>query len=350
MVYRWGMTDRRQNEAPGIAVIVNPVKMPVTQLREIVAPAARAAGFAEPLWLETTEDDAGQGMAAEALAAGVELVLAAGGDGTIRAVVEGLRGSEVRLGLIPGGTGNLLARNLDLPLSSMADAVAIALGGASRAIDVGFVELIRDGGSRSEHSFAVMAGLGIDAEVMASTNSSLKKSIGWLAYVEAGARALPKAKPFPVDYQLIGRHRHTVHVSTVLVGNCGRLQGGIELFPDAAIDDGELDVAILQPRGLFGWLKVWRRVHWENSALKRTAIGRRILRLSPESKRSRETISYLRGSGIALRLDRPRLIELDGDDLGEVVGARFSADPSSLRIAVRPEAAEAAHPPIASGD
>lgn len=333
------MTDASQTvgrvDAPGVAVIVNPVKIPVAQLRDAVVPAARAAGYAEPLWLETSEDDAGQGMAAEAIAAGVELVLAAGGDGTIRAVVEGLRGSTVRLGLIPGGTGNLLARNLELPLSSMTEAVTIALGEHSRAIDVGLVELVREDGSSSAHSFAVMAGLGVDAEVMASTNSSLKKSIGWLAYVEAGARALPKAKPFPVDYQLHGRHRHTVHVSTVLVGNCGKIQGGIELFPDASIDDGKLDVAILQPRGPLGWLKVWTRLHWENSALKRTAIGQKMFQLTPESKRSRETVSYLRGEGIALKLDRARLIELDGDDLGEVVAARFSADAGALRVAVR---------------
>ena len=133
-----------------------------------------------------------------------------------------------------------------------------------------------------------MAGLGIDAAMIAKTDPELKKRVGWLAYVDAGMRALPKAERFRLRYSH-GRRRASpsARVSTVLIGNCGTLPGNILLLPEAAVDDGVFDIAMMQPRTLFGWLDIWRRVAWENRVLRKFAVGRRIIELTDAALRRR---------------------------------------------------------------
>lgn len=101
------------------AVVYNPTKVDIAVLHAAISAAATAAGWAETSWYETSVDDVGQGVAAQALEAGVDLVIAAGGDGTVRAVVEAVRGSAVPVALLPSGAGNLLARNLHLTLDDL---------------------------------------------------------------------------------------------------------------------------------------------------------------------------------------------------------------------------------------
>ncbi|MDD9205455.1 acylglycerol kinase family protein, partial [Georgenia sp. 10Sc9-8] len=122
------------------AVVFNPSKSADgAGLRALVRQSAAEAGLEDPLWYETTVDDPGLGQAREALERGASVVVAAGGDGTVRAVAEALAGTGVPMGLIPLGTGNLLARNLDLPLSSQREMVALALTGRDRAMDLGWL-------------------------------------------------------------------------------------------------------------------------------------------------------------------------------------------------------------------
>ncbi|WP_460535006.1 diacylglycerol/lipid kinase family protein [Humibacter ginsengiterrae] len=323
------------------AVVYNPTKADVKALRKAVASAlvqarevASAAGepgWAEPAWLETTVDDSGHGLTRRALSDGVDLVLAAGGDGTIRAVAGGLRGSGVPMGIIALGTGNLLARNLGLPYSDLQASVRIALTGTDKPIDVGVAELTRDNGASSDHVFLVMAGIGIDAAMFAKTSSVLKKKVGWLAYVDGGLRSLGKKK-LHIHYRLPGQQAHSAHVSTILAGNCGVLPGNMELMPDASLDDGELDIALVQPRTIFGWLAIWRKVTWENRVLRRSAFGRQIIRFTGSDKAS--MLSYLRGSSIHVEVEGAEPVELDGDGFGDVVGAHFWADAGALVVRV----------------
>lgn len=324
---------RPDHSRPRAAVVYNPVKVKLPELKAAINTAAENEGWARTLWYETSEADPGGGITRTALADGASLIFAAGGDGTVRAVADALRGAEVPLALIPSGTGNLLARNLSLPLSDLDTAAHIGFAGRSRPIDMGIMNVIDEKGRGSEHSFLVMAGIGLDATVMANTNPTLKKAVGWLAYVDAGMRALPNAHPFRLRYQLAGRSEHSVSVSTILFGNCGSLPGGLELMPDAAIDDGQLDLAVLQPAGLFGWLKVWRKLRWENGSLRKSRIGQRIITVT-RGRKGTKTISYLRTAEVNVRLDEPQSFEIDGDELGRIISARVGTEPSTLLVRV----------------
>ncbi|TFD31546.1 diacylglycerol/lipid kinase family protein [Cryobacterium cryoconiti] len=314
------------------AVVYNRLKVDPERLRASVSRAEGAAGWAESLWFSTSADDAGQAAARLALAQGANLVLAAGGDGTVRAVAQVLRGSGVPLAVVPLGTGNLLARNLRLPLSSLDEATTIAFTGLDKPIDVGVASVRSEDGTTSDHVFLVMAGIGIDAQMIASTRPDLKKKVGWLAYVDAVARVLPRVKPFPIRYSLNGRPHRPAHVSTILIGNCGQLPGNIQILPDARIDDGILDIAMLQPKGFLGWLTIWRRVTWENGVLRRSAVGRRILERT-ESTTAR-VMTTLQAADVRIVLAEAHDFEIDGDALGPVRSVSMRTDPVSLVMRV----------------
>ncbi|MFG1607954.1 diacylglycerol/lipid kinase family protein [Actinoplanes sp. NPDC049265] len=226
------------------AVVVNPSKVDdLDGMRHTVTAALTAAGWPEPMWLETTPDDPGAGQTAQAVRDGAELVFAGGGDGTVMACVTALAGTEVALAVLPAGTGNLLAANLGLT-GDLATGIEVVLQGGRRRIDVGAV---------GEQSFAVMAGMGFDAHMLDATNATAKKRIGWLAYVGGAVRHL-RDRPMRVRVTLDDRPAFTCRPRTVIVGNVGRLSGGMRLLAEAQPDDGLLDVAILSPRTLRHWL------------------------------------------------------------------------------------------------
>lgn len=313
------------------AVVVNPVKTDAHALRDSVERAAMSAGWEPSDWYETTTADAGAGVTAQALARGASVVITAGGDGTVRAVAGALRGTGVPLAVVPVGTGNLLARNLGLPLGSVDAAVALAFTGADRAVDVGVART--DAGD--EHVYLVMAGMGIDAAMIANTNSVLKKRVGWLAYVDGGVRSLPKVRRLRLRFAVDGGPVRGARLSTILIANCGRLPGGIELFPDAEVDDGILDIAVLQPKTVFGWLFIWRRLVWENRVLRRTALGRSLLRFTGnDDGDDTRTIYYLRGREVEVTVREPQPFEIDGDAVGEAAALGFSVDAGALVVRV----------------
>lgn len=251
------------------ALVYNPIKVDQDAIRASVENESEAAGWARPLFFETTIDDLGQLATREALDAGADAVLVAGGDGTVRAVVEALTGSGVPLTIVPSGTGNLLARNLQLPLTPPDAMVTATFTGDHHTIDVGIAQIRRVNGDHEEHAFVVMGGMGMDAAMIANTNSDLKKRLGWIAYVDGAARSLWKAKPFRVLYQVTGQRIRTARVQSVLFANCGSLPAGLTLIPEASVADGMLDIAAIQPKGFFGWFFVWRRVAWINGFLRR---------------------------------------------------------------------------------
>jgi YegS/Rv2252/BmrU family lipid kinase len=238
------------------AVIVNPTKCTdAAGLHEQVTSAMRSAGWQPPLWFETTEQDPGSGVTRQALDEGADLVVACGGDGTVTACTAALAGTGVPLAILPLGTGNLLARNLDMPLD-LEKALDLAMTGGDRALDVGTA----DG-----EPFVVMAGMGFDAVMLADAGESLKAAVGWPAYVLSALRHL-RDQAVRVELRADDAPPSRRRIHGLVVGNVGRLQGSVPLLPDAEPDDGLLDVVLLAPTGLTGWARlafavVLRRPH-----------------------------------------------------------------------------------------
>jgi diacylglycerol kinase (ATP) len=290
-------------------VVANPTKTEPDTRRQIGS-VCGALGWADPLWLETTIDDPGTGQAREAIERGADVVLACGGDGTLRAVAEGLAGTGVALGLIPVGTGNLLARTIGTPQEVVA-ATRVALSGDDRKIDVGRV---RVDDAEHERVFLVMAGTGFDAAIMANTPEALKVRVGPLAYVISGFRAM-RGRRTRVTLTLDDQPPLRRRTRTVVVGNSGTLLGGLVLMPKAAIDDGVLDVVNIAPSTLVGWLAVALRV-----------ITRR--------HRGHERVQHWQARWIVIESDIPQPSQLDGDPVGEASKLEIRVDPAALVLRV----------------
>ncbi|HEY2645036.1 MAG TPA: diacylglycerol kinase family protein [Galbitalea sp.] len=320
-------------EARTAAVVYNPIKVKLKELKAIVKVAEAEAGWNKTVWLATSVEDTGGGVTRQAIKIGVDVVMVAGGDGTVRSVGEALRGTNVPMALLPSGTGNLLARNLDMVLDDLTHSARTAFNGQDRRIDIGVVEAERADGTREEFAFLVMAGIGLDAQMVANTNAELKKRVGWLAYVDAIARSLRDSNSVRVRYEIDGQPQQSATVNTIIVGNCGMLTGNILLLPDAVIDDGVFDIVAFRPKGFFGWVQIWIKIVWENGVLRRSTVGRQIMTISREVR----ALRYLSGKRFTLRLDRPEDFELDGDTFGEAIALRAEVD--HLALAVRmPEA------------
>jgi diacylglycerol kinase (ATP) len=324
------VTASPQPEDRHAAVVYNPIKVDLPKLEAQVAEAAAAAGWGTTQWYSTSVEDAGQSVTKTAIDQGATVVLAAGGDGTVRAVAEALREAGVPIALIPSGTGNLLARNLELTLTDQVASIRAAFTGTDRRIDLGIAEIKRADGSTEEHSFLVMAGLGLDAKMIALTNPRLKKAVGWLAYIDAGVRAIPDLKPVKLRLSIDGAPERTTSVHTIIVGNCGALPGGILLIPDAKPDDGILDIAALKPSGPFGWLKVWNKVAWENGVLRKSALGRSIIDLTKDVK----DVFYATGTDLRMTVEQPQGFQLDGDEFGEAKSVHAWVDPGALTVKI----------------
>jgi len=294
------------------AVVVNPVKVgDPGKFRQTVEAALAEHGWADPMWLETTPEDPGQGQARTAAEGGAGLVLACGGDGTVTAAAAGLAGTGIPLAVIPLGTGNLLARNLGLPID-LGAALTVALTGRDRQLDAGVAN-----GSL----FLTMAGLGLDAKMLASTSEQVKKRLGWGAYLAAGLRHL-------WDWQMRVCLRTDAgpplrrRASGVIVGNVGRLQGGLALLPDAQPDDGRLDLVVLTAWGWIGWLAVTLHVLLRHSG--------------PTFQVVRRTFAELR-----IDTDRAQLWELDGEVMGRTRQLIITVQPGVLVVRVPAEVSAA---------
>lgn len=312
------------------AVIFNPTKVDLGAIKTAVAREQAHGGWGETLWFETSVEDAGQGVAAEAIAAGARVIVAAGGDGTVRAVAEVVAGSGASLALLPSGTGNLLARNLKLTLDDIDHSIATAFAGDDRAVDLGRIDIEDEAGARSTHAFVVMAGLGLDAKMLANTDDTLKSKIGWLAYVRALGIAMRDKDQLSVRYSLDGSKQAASRAHTIIVGNCGSLPANVLLLPDAAVDDGLFDIVVLRPNGLLGWLQIWYKIIWENGVLRRTQVGRKLLGAAKEIR----VLRYFTGRELTLRMSRAQDIELDGDSFGRARAFRARIEPGALTIRV----------------
>ena len=319
------------------AVIVNPTKIESMEaLRARLDAAMTAQDWQEPLVMETTAEDPGLGQTRAALSEGVDLVCAMGGDGTVRAVAQALTGSTTPMGLLPAGTGNLLARNLLVPMDSIEDAVVVATGGRNRHIDVGWITLDptdvppTEGHDKPDEepgegagspnpgperqAFLVMAGIGFDAHVMEATSEEFKARVGVAAYFAQGAKHIFRPR-FTTTLVMDGGAPITCKARTILAGNCGRLTGGITLMPDAVVDDGELNVVAITAKGIYGL----------------AGAATHILARKPESHAQ---LDRWTARTLEVTVEDPQKVEIDGDVIGEARHALVEVEPRSLVVRV----------------
>ena len=223
-----------------------------------------------------------------------------------RAVCAELAGTGTPVALLPAGTGNLLARNLSIPLDTD-EAMRLALHGRTRAIDV--VRCTWDGG---EERFVVMAGLGLDARIMEDTNDDLKRVIRSGAYAVAAVHnAVPD--PFAVTVALDDGEPETRSAVMALLGNVGTITAGMNLFPDASPDDGVVDLMLASPERVTDWAR----------------LGAQIL-----SGRQMEGFTIRRARRVAITTDEPVPFELDGDTAGTTRSLRVEVEPRALQVVV----------------
>jgi diacylglycerol kinase family enzyme/membrane-associated phospholipid phosphatase len=283
------------------AFIYNPERLnDEATARRIVTDTLARRGWEAPLFLPTTRSDHGAGMVAEALRRQADLVLGAGGDGTIRIICNGLANTGVPFGLLPAGTGNLLARNLGVPLD-LEEAVRVAFDGVPTAVDL--IKLTVDGDDQHAEHFAVMGGVGFDAVLMENTSARLKRAIGSAAYVVAAAQELG-VPPHRVRFRVDGAAETRSRAVLTLLGNVGSLGPGVQLVPDADPTDGRMELIIGSPTGVSGWARLAAK------AMARVGVG--------------SELEQFTGREVSIRLDEPLPYELDGDTLGR--GQRFDAE------------------------
>lgn len=381
---------------PLACVVVNPSKPRVTAVvRSLLEGELREAGYAGPVWLETSVSEPGTMQARLALAAGARLVVAAGGDGTVRSVAAGLAGTGAQMGIVPLGTANLAARNLGVPVGDTRAAAQVVARGVDLPADLAWVrtepwsdpDVVPDpapaGAPRGraastpltgpaaaappdsppapvapadsrqlsaeaaravrtihratrrahqwtrptlgdEHACMVVAGIGFDAGLVASTRPALKARVGWGAYALAAMENLGSPRMdlvLSLQDEAGARRVERLRARNLLVANGGRLPAGITLLPQARTDDGMLDVAAIDTvAGLAGW-----------SSLARQVLPPYAARYS-ESGRSLGRVMLRRGGEVAVRLSAPALVEVDGDLLAPTQGMRVRIDPGALLI------------------
>lgn len=321
--------------SPRAAVIANPSKIDLGRLRRGLPKYEQRYGWDSSLVIETRPDDVGHDQTREALAAGVDLVIVVGGDGTVRVAVEQLADTGTPLGIVPAGTGNLLARNLGLDALSVSRALDVAFSGQDRRIDLGQAEVERPEGAHETFVFAVISGIGVDAGMITHTDDGLKKKIGWPAYIGGILKWMIGSGAFKIRYRVGKGRTWGSRASSVMVGNCGLLTGGVRLIPDAEIDDGKLDMVIMRPRGPMGWAAVGAGVIARGVAKQFRAISRRFSVRGPLGPRKLRVLSYYQDELLTFRVDSsPEPFQIDGDAVGEIVAAQVTVLPDSLTVRV----------------
>ena len=272
-----------------VLLIVNPAARRASLLRAEAEEAFRTAGASCDTVL--TERPGHGALVAEERCGGYDAVFTLGGDGTAMEVVGALAGRGVPVGVLPGGTGNLIARTVGVPLR-VRRAVPALLAGDRADVDLGVFR-----GEGLPRHFAFAAGVGIDADMVEHAPASLKRRLGVFAYVVSATKAVLRRREFGVRVTVDG-HVVERRASAVMVANFGAvLNELITLGPGIKQDDGVLDLCVFSPRSMADAARVvWR-------------LARRDFREDP-------SLYYRPGRHFRVETEPPMLAEADGDLLG----------------------------------
>jgi YegS/Rv2252/BmrU family lipid kinase len=261
-------------------------------------------GVLDPQWREVTKSRYAPREVERSLAEGAELVLAWGGDGLVQHCVDAIAGSRADLAIIPAGTANLLASNLGIP-HSVSGAVEAGLFGERRRVDIG-----RMNGER----FAVMAGIGFDARVIADAKAEMKRVLGRMAYVWSAIKNM-RAPAFEAQIVVDGTEWYRGDASCVLFGNVGRAFGGITMFETASTEDGVLEIGVADPEGISQW-------------------GRTLARTAFNSLTKSPFVWTTKGHRAEVSLRRKVLYELDGGKRSRRKSFKVEVEPAAVTVRV----------------
>jgi len=259
-------------------------------------------GVDEVMWREVKKSRKAPKPIKELISEKPDLLLVWGGDGMVQRALDVVAGSKVPVGIIPAGTGNLLAGNLGIP-HSLEESLDIAFHGRRHRIDLGKLD--------GEH-FGVMAGVGFDGAMIRDADRKMKDRLGKLAYVWTGLRHV-NGEVSEVRILVDGAKWFDDEASCVLIGNVGTITGGIRAFDDAKPDDGWLDVGVATAQGALEWAR----------ALGTMAIGR-----SDRSPFVRTT----RARRIDVKLKTKMTYELDGGAREETKHFTATVEPGAVKV------------------
>jgi len=270
------------------------------ELRRVLADE----GVTDPLWHEVKKSRQAPKFARRAAGKGVDVLFVWGGDGTVQRCIDAVAGTDTAVAILPAGTANLLAANLNVP-HDLAEAVRTGLHGDRRRIDTGSVN-----GER----FAVMAGAGFDARMIADADRGAKQRLGRAAYIAAGFRNL-RARRARATITVDGKRFFTGKVSCVLTANVGKILGGVEAFPQARADSGLLELGVVTARDPVQWARTFGRI----------ALGHP--ERSPFAK-------VTQGKKVKIRFDQKVRFELDGGARPARRKLRVKVHPGSVTVCV----------------
>jgi diacylglycerol kinase (ATP) len=270
-----------------------------------IASQLESAGVTVDLKLTSGPGDA-TALAARAARNGSSDVIVAGGDGTINEAIQGLAGTNARLGILPRGTANVLARELGLPLDDQ-QAATIAAQGKSRKIYLGVA--INEATNDKRH-FVLMAGIGLDASVVKRVQPSLKKRIGKGAFWISGLSHLATWNPLPFTLEING-DKYTATFATI--GKAARYGGDLAITPGARLDQPEFEVCIIETSSRMRYLRLLSH-----------AMRNGMPRNKPE-------VRFI--NAVNVKADGDAAVQIDGELLGQLP-MRFEIAPHSLEVIV----------------
>ncbi len=296
-----------------VLVIFNPVsgQTDPEKRKKTISEALAAHGYVSQ-FIATSKEQGAKELAEQALRDGVSLLAVSGGDGTVMEAMSALIGTETAIAVFPAGTGNLLSINLGIP-TTVPDAVDVALSGRKYHLDLARTS---DG-----KYFAIMGGLGMDAQMIADADRDAKNRMGKLAYVLATLKNLHRHR-VRVEIVLDGKPALHRRVKSVLIANMGKITGGLEAMPTASPHDGLLDVGILKAATLGNWLRLF---------------GYALLGRAQDAP----DLEVYQARKVTLRTRRDQPVQFDGEDGGRTREMTVEIVPRAVLVLV-PEDAPAA--------
>lgn len=228
------------------AFIINPVSGfgDHKKRKEEILTIARSMGWKGKVYETSKTKNAGL-ITTEIMNSGIKHVVVCGGDGTIMEALQVALNTRLVLGIVPLGTGNLFAQNLDIT-GNRKELITRALFGIPQKVDVG---------KANDTIFAIIAGMGFDVQIMRQTKRKFKRKFGFLAYLVSGIKNFNK-RPGVYKITIDGKESKKYRAKTIMIANMGKLQGGIEIVPKAHWQNGVLRVGIVQASGIPTWLSL----------------------------------------------------------------------------------------------